>query len=79
MLVLDPFLNKGFNFVILQESGKLPNLRDRWQSSLIGFDKTREHLSEKNPERSSIPAALRTFVLLEIFSMSMSTGKHQFE
>ena len=25
-LVLDPFLNKSFNFVILQESGKPPNL-----------------------------------------------------
>ena len=41
-LVLDPFLNKGFNFAILQESGKLPNLIDRFHSSLMGFDKTRE-------------------------------------
>ena len=57
-LVLDPFLNKGFSFAILQESGKLPNLIKRLQSSLIGFDKTRESSFTKQPDSSSIPAAL---------------------
>ena len=37
-----------------------------------GFDKTHEPSFRKRPERSSIPAALRTFVLLKIFSMSIS-------
>ena len=71
-LVLGPFLNKGLNFAILQESGKLPNLTDRLHSSLKGFNKTQELSFRKRPERSSIPAALRTFVLLKIFSMSIS-------
>ena len=71
-LVLGPFLNKGLNFAILQESGKLPNLTDRLHSSLKGFNKTQEPSFRKRPERSSIPAALRTFVLLKIFSMSIS-------
>ena len=57
-LVFDPSLNKSFNFAILQESGKLPNLIERLHSSLIGFDKTREPSFRKRPERSSIPAAL---------------------
>ena len=65
-LVLDPFLNKGFNFAILQESEKLPNLIERLHSSLIGFDKTCEPSFRKRPERSSIPAALQMFVLLKI-------------
>ena len=71
-LVLGPFLNKGLNFAILQELGKLPNLTDRLHSSLKGFNKTQEPSFRKRPERSSIPAALRTFVLLQIFSMSIS-------
>ena len=70
-LVLDSFLNKGFNFAILQESGKFPNLIERLHSSLIGFDKTLEPSFRKRPKRSSIPAALRMFVLLKIFSMSI--------
>ena len=77
-LVLDPFLNKGFNFVILQESGKLPNLRDKWQSSLIGFDKTREHLSEKDPRDHLYLQLYEHLCFLRLF-MSMSTEKHQFE
>ena len=60
-LVLDPFLNKDFNFAILQESGKLPSLIDRLHSSIMGFDKTREPSFRKRPERSSIPAALQNF------------------
>ena len=36
------------HFAILQESEKLLNLIVRLHSSLIGFDKTREHLSENN-------------------------------
>ena len=70
-LVLGPFLNKGLNFAILQESGKLPNLIDGLHSSLMGFDETCEASFRKRPERS-IPAALRTFVLLKIFPMSIS-------
>ena len=69
---MDPFLNKGFNFAILQESGKLPNLIDRLHSLLMGFDKAREPSFRKRPERSSIHAALRTFALLKIFPMSIS-------
>ena len=65
-------MNKGFNFSILQESGKLPNLTDRLHSSLIGFDRSREPSFRKRPERSSIPVALRTFVILKIFSVSIS-------
>ena len=64
---MNSFLNKGFKFAILKGSRKLPNLIERLQSSLIGFDKTREPSFRKRPERSSIPAALRTFVLLNIF------------
>ena len=71
-LVLGPFLNKGLNFAILQELGKLPNLIDGLHSSLNGFNKTQEPSFRKRPERSSILAALRTFVLLQIFSMSIS-------
>ena len=69
---MDEFQSKGFNFAILQESGKLPNLIERAHSSLTGFDKICEPSSRKRPERSSIPAALRTFVLLKLFSMSIS-------
>ena len=65
-------MNKGFNFAILQELGKLPNLIERLHNSLIGFDKTREPSFRKRHERSSIPAALQTFVPLKIFSMSIS-------
>ena len=71
-LNLDPFLNKAFNFTILQESGKLPNLIEKLHSSLTGFDQTRKPSFRKRPERSSIPAALRMFLLLKIFSMSIS-------
>ena len=70
-LVLDPFLNKGFDFSILQESGKLPKSIDRLHSSLMGFEKTREPSFRKRPDRSSIPADLQKFVLLKIFSMSI--------
>ena len=71
-LVLDPFLNKGFNFAILKQSGKLPDLIDRLHSSLMVFDKTCEPSFRKQPKKSSIPAALRTFVPLKILSMSIS-------
>ena len=54
-----------FNFAILQELGKLPNLVRKLHSSLIGFDKTRKLSFRKQPERSSIPKALRMFVLLK--------------
>ena len=37
----------------------------------MGFDKTREPSFRKRPERTSIPAALRTVVILKIFSMSV--------
>ena len=69
---MDPFLNKGFNWAILQEWEELPNLTERLHSSLIGFDKTREPSFRKRPESSSIPAALQTFAFLEIFSVSIS-------
>ena len=52
--------------------GKLPNLIERLQSSLTGFDKTHEPSSRKRPERSSISAALQISVLLKIFSMLIS-------
>ena len=68
-LVLNSFLNKGFKFAILKGSRKLPNLIERLQSSLI--DKTREPSFRKRPKRSSVPAALRTFVLLKIFFISI--------
>ena len=71
-LVLDTSLNKDFNFAILQESGKFPNLVFRLYNSLMSFNKTRERSFRKRPERSSIPAALRTFVLLMIFYMLIS-------
>ena len=51
---------------------KLPNLIERLHSSFIGFDKTREPSFRKRRERSSIPAVLQMFVLLKIFSMSIS-------
>ena len=57
-MILDSFLNKGFNFAILQESGKLPNLIERLHSSLIGLNKTRKPSFRKRHERSFIPAAL---------------------
>ena len=50
---------------------KVPNLIDRLHRLLMGFDKTREPSFRKRPERTSIPAALRTFVILKIFSMSV--------
>ena len=71
-LVLDPFLNKGFNFAIVKQSGKLPDLIDRLHSSLMVFDKTCEPSFRKQPKKSSIPAALQTFVPLKILSMSIS-------
>ena len=55
-------MNNSFNFWILQESKKIPNLKERLHSSLIGFDKTRESSLRKRPERSSISAALPTFL-----------------
>ena len=71
-LVLGPFLNKGLNFAILQESGKLPNLIDGLHSSIIGFDKNCDPSFRIRSERLSIPAALWMFVLLKIFSMTIS-------
>ena len=65
-------MNQGFNFAILQESGKLPNLIERLQNLLIGFDKTRKPSFRKRPERPSIPAALSRFGLLKIFSILIS-------
>ena len=59
-LVLDPFLDEGFNFAILQDSGKL-------HSSLIGFAKTRKSSLKKRSESSYIPAALRTLRFLFFF------------
>ena len=37
----------------------------------MGFDKTREPSFRKRPQRSSIPSALQTFVLLKIFSIQV--------
>ena len=52
--------------------GKLPNLVDRMHNVLIGFDKTGEPYFRKRRERSFITAALRRFLLLNNFSLSIS-------
>ena len=38
----------------------------------MGFDKAREQSFRKQPERSSVLAALQKYVLPKIFSMSIS-------
>ena len=57
-LVLDLILNKGFNFAISLESGKLHNLIERLHSSFIGFNRTCEPSFGKRVENSFMPAAL---------------------
>ena len=62
-----PFLNKGSNFAIFQEPEKLPNLIEILYSLLKRFGKTYKPSLRKQLESSSIPAALRTLVLLISF------------
>ena len=77
-----PFLNKGVNFAILQESGKLPHLIERLHSSLVDFDKTRETSFRKDPRVHLYlqlygPLCLLKFFLCR-FPLYMSNEKHQY-
>ena len=66
------FGKKGFNFEILQESVKCPNLTERLHSSFIGFDKTCKPSFRKRLESSSLTVALRAFVQLKFIPMSIT-------
>ena len=66
--VFQPFLNSGFNFAILQASGKLPNVMERLHDSLMGFDKIHAPSFKDFPEIWSIPAAFVTLAFFNILN-----------
>ena len=70
---MNTILKKDFNFEILQELVKRLDLIERLHSSLIGFDETCNLSFRKGLGSSSLPVALRTFVLRKLISMPIST------
>ena len=58
----------GFNFVILQASGNLPEEIDRLHSCVIGVANNEAPSFRKIPERSSMPGALLSSKFLSILN-----------
>ena len=73
--VFEPFLNSGFNFVILQSDGSYEYFIDKSQIWETGLAKTVDPSFENLPDRLSRPAALFSCKSLRSFNTVSSDTK----